>query len=311
LAGVTLNAAGKPETGLVINGGAVRVWDVPSGRVKRTLADDRLEKPLWVVVAFSPDGKMVASKVDRKTLDGSGSLVLWEAETGKVKHRLQYAFVRDMAFSPDSATLAVVGGIVGADDDDKVTVTLWDVRAGRPRRTIDTAGKESLGGIMFSPAGDRVAAVVHDGKRAEIVFWDATSGKRLRSVPISDGFQALAFLPDGKSILAFAPGKAQLAVWDVSTGKAALNWTLPAGFAKESRISFAAAPDGKTVALGGEQGDDHLVALFDVTTGKQTRALKGPCGPINCLAFSRDGRSLACGTRDKKVCVWELERKSR
>jgi RNA polymerase sigma factor (sigma-70 family) len=303
LAGVTVDAAGTPETGLSINGSAVRVWDVPSGGVRRTLADGELKTPLWCLAAFSPDGKMLASKSDRLTLDGSGALVLWEAETGKVTHRLKYAFVLHTAFSPDGATLAVAG----ADAEDNKTITLWDVRRGRPLRTIDKAASE----VVFSPGGSCVAAVVGDGKQTEIVLWDATSGTRLRALPDSDGFQHVAFLPGGKSVLAFAPKKAQLTVWDVTTGKTARRGALPAGFAKEPAPVFAAAPDGQTVALGGRQGDGDLVILFDVPTGKQTRALKGPGGRINCLAFSGDGRNLACGTQNKMLCVWEFGGKSR
>jgi WD40 repeat protein len=73
----------------------------------------------------------------------------------------------------------------------------------------------------------------------------------------------------------------------------------------------ATAPDGKTVAIAGKQGNDDMVILFDVPTGKQTGALKGPGGPILCLAFSRDGRNLACGTQDKRICVWEFGDKAR
>src|SRR5262249_13073285 len=64
LAAVTVDATrtpAKPDGSTLesvkLDGTAIRLWDVPSGRVKHTLADDQLEKPLWSLISFSPDGK--------------------------------------------------------------------------------------------------------------------------------------------------------------------------------------------------------------------------------------------------------------
>jgi WD40 repeat protein len=126
----------------------------------------------------------------------------------------------------------------------------------------------------------------------------------------SDGFYQIGFLPGGKTILGFAWKKGQLAVWNLKTRKIFHNWTLPRGFIKDSPPLFAASPDGKTVVISRKPHED-LAVLFDVSTGKETRTLKSPGGRILSLAFSPDGRKLACGTNDKKLCVWELVDKSR
>jgi WD40 repeat protein len=66
-------------------------------------------------------------------------------------------------------------------------------------------------------------------------------------------------------------------------------------------MSFSA--DGKWLV----SAHGHVVALWDVSTGKQMSFLPGHQGRICSLAFSSDGRSLASGSRgDGTAYVWDL-----
>jgi WD40 repeat protein len=57
-------------------------------------------------------------------------------------------------------------------------------------------------------------------------------------------------------------------------------------------------PDGRTLATG---SSDRTVRLWDVTTGRALRTLKGHTDYLSALAFSPDGRTLATGGIDKAV----------
>ena len=66
--------------------------------------------------------------------------------------------------------------------------------------------------------------------------------------------------------------------------------------------AVAFAPDGKSVAAGGQGG---LVKLWDVTTGKEQASFRQPDW-IRSLAFSPDGKVLAAGSENTNVRLWDL-----
>ena len=88
------------------------LWDVETGKQVRTLEG---HKRTVLGVAFSPDGRLLASGAGEK-------VILWDVETGKQARTLEGHTwtVIGVAFSPDGRLLAS-----GSWDG---TVILWGVR---------------------------------------------------------------------------------------------------------------------------------------------------------------------------------------
>ena len=66
--------------------------------------------------------------------------------------------------------------------------------------------------------------------------------------------------------------------------------------------ALAFSPDGTLLATG---GNDEVVKLWDVASGRELRTFVGSRAPIYTLRFSSDGRRLAAGGWDRIARVWD------
>lgn len=128
----------------------VRLWDMPTGKVKATLQTDRV-----AAVVFSPDGTMLAS-------GGEGrSLCLWDAHTGKLLHNIVKArgSVYGVAFSPNGQIVASASW---------QTVELWNTVTGEHIGTF-TGHPGWNKAVVFSPDGQTLASGNDYGN---VILWD-------------------------------------------------------------------------------------------------------------------------------------------
>ena len=89
-------------------------------------------------------------------------------------------------------------------------------------------------------------------------------------------------------------------VWDLAKGTLVRTLRPPIGADNEGLLIQAAiAPDGSTIALGGNTGrqwsNGYSVYLFDRATGEMTGRLQGMSAAISAMSWSRDGALLAIG----------------
>jgi WD40 repeat protein len=271
----TLIAAGSSD-------GVVRLWDVSTGVEVRTLGRS---SNLLSTVAFSRDGKSLASIVSTKEVS-SPIVKLWDFSTGSELRSFPGNGLNWIAFSPDGKFLAGSGV--------SNTIKLWDISTGTELRTLSGLA------FVFSPDGKTLATISVSNinftgppgaiPNGTIKLWDVSSGKELRTTnPISADylFGLLAFSSDGKSLATYGGMNGGVVrLWNTSSGS---EWR---SFTGVGRGPFVLSNDWKTLVAVGE---GNTIALWDFTTGKQSRILTGQFPGIYSLAISANGKTLASG----------------
>lgn len=220
------------------NDGSLKLWNLKTGKVIRTIKQDWYVKSL----AFSPDGERLAIG-SWNTTARNAEIEVWNARTGKLIYSFQGSPQSNLmvAFSPDGKTLAS-----GNEDS---TIQLWDVRAGKPIRTLNNG--EAVRAIAF---GRDSKTLVSESYNQIVKIWNLQTGE-LISTPIKDSgivfVNAVALHPNGR-ILASALGGSEgtLNLFNLQTGNA-IN-PLTGSFSVVSSLAFT--PNGQTLVSGNFDG---------------------------------------------------------
>ena len=260
-------------------------------------------------VAFSPDGGTLASA----NLDGK--IYLWNIVSDlSFKTLVGHAGgINSIAFSPDGRTLAS-GGENGM-------IYLWDIGTGAHLGSGCHRGA-GVNSIAFSPDGRTLAS---GDREMRIYLWDiATPHFHKALIPYKTlighegSINSVAFSADGR-VLASSSEDKTVRQWNVVSGEqhkhlltehsvnSVAVFTTPDGcsfrYTKEGVQCLAVSPDGKTLA----STERNEVNLWDVVSGKHKQTLKGHTGNVASVAFNIDGKTLASGSDDGTILLWNIK----
>ena len=305
--GKSLLVGGNPQN--LPTTGVVEIFNVASQTLTQTFSTAATNV---ASVAFSPSHEQIAVGgyfFSSSTSGYVGVLELWDSATGKLDASYNTAsdFVSSVAFSPDGRTLAA-GTYLQYDTTG--LLQFWEVKSGTLIDTLNSAAKNGVQFVCFSPNGKSLAECewVDNALSGQITtnanIWNVSTRKlstTLNTVAYI-GSSATAFSADGKTLISGMGGLlpnarytfyGDLLYSTATTGK--INQT-------EATVNDITAmvmlPNGKILADCTIGSSNASVELRDAQSGKlltTVNSVQGGFAFYNSIACSADGTLIAVG----------------
>lgn len=153
-------------------------------------------------------------------------------------------------------------------------------------------GDTSAFALAFNPAGDRLAVGYGNGVTGRVMLWDVPGHRDLKHTDLDLGVRALAFRPDGRTLVIAGTGSSAVRIWDTDHDSVDQVWPI----ADNVYDLEAAAGD---VAAGLARGDE--LRFWEIPSGRQRGVSLTPFShDTTKLAVSPDGRYVAAVGRHEK-----------
>ncbi len=303
--------------------GPLRLWDITTGRTPKILTQDA---KLWGILTFSKNGKTLACQSQ------SGKIELWDVATKTLRTTLgedSRTPIHTLVFSPDAKT------VVTANPSGKIRI--WDTNTGAELSVFSTGHTRKFGALAFSPDSPLLAS----GHINAIILWDARTFTQLSNrVDTNAWINALAFSADGRTVSSVKSFRfkrrtrgpfikegvsSTLSLWDTRTGDKLSDVPVESYLGELPKLpgvqnSSSASTGAMGVVVFSQNGsmlatalnsdratEDYrfTVHLWNIPHRTVNLTLKGHTDTVNALAFTTNGGTLASGSDDKTIRLWD------
>jgi len=279
----------------------------PKGNAPIEIGDrDTLYNP----IAVSPKGEHIAyGRAD-------GIVEVADVKTGKWTRQLkgEKLEICFLAFSADAKSLVV------ANIDDNVAI--WDIENEKVAANHTLAKPAGYMGGSFAATADGRYLAFHkkltnerqppaglSGPSGILGVYDLVNKKLMWETKLGSitYLHRLSLSSDGKHLAVIENDLARgvrVGLWEIESGKRIFEVAYDPKTLRPLTVRCVCySSDTNVVAIGLESGQ---IQLWSTKTGAQITDLTGHKGSIQCLALSPDGHTLASGSGDTTILLWDL-----
>jgi WD40 repeat protein/GTPase SAR1 family protein len=270
--------------------GTVKQWNLSTGNCVQTFLGH--EKCVWGVV-FAPDGRHFYSGGE------DNCIRYWDLDTGDCLNVFtgHAQWIMAIALSPDGLQLA------SASMDG--TIKLWCTATGNCLHTLSGHQAPVLS-VAFSPNGRTLASGSYD---QTVRLWNTRTGACTQLLKKhTNRIWCVKFHPNG-NLLASGGDDHTTRFWNPCTGDS----TATLQGHSNGIYAIALHPNGTLLASAHEDQTVRLwqVPLEAIVTAQNNlepcQTLRGHQNRILAIAFSPDGHTLASGSLDRTIKLWNPE----
>ena len=288
--------------------GTVRLWSFPNGAPKRTL---RHPAGRAYGVCYTSSGTLFSVGL-------GGKLAVWDPASGRLVSQLAVTRYLPWRLDCSAKSRLAVLGTAGPE------TVLIDVRAPRVVRRLSNDGTQVRGAVL-TPDQKHVVTADKMGLLRRI---DLTTGAVRAENNVGGAFVSLAISSDGRwlalgadgitmvdaatlrpvarlhghksTVVALAFDPTNRRIYSGSFDRSIIEWRVPEardgltllGPRVSSGDSASVSPDGQMLVSA---GDDTIVRLWDLSTGRLLHAFEGHTAPVRGLRFIDASRVASVG----------------
>ena len=297
---------GKQPTNQKPYGYSIKVWDVNSGMLLKTLSksSDRITNK----ITFAPDSK----KVIAICADSTAEVLNVVDGNVLVKFKGHNSFVVSAVYSPDGKKILTASLFDGV-------VKIWDEETSAMITTIKTGQKFYTSFAAFSFDGSKVITSSDD---ETVKIWNSKTGALINTLSGQNSSNLSVSLSADHKKIVTASLKGDVKIWGIETGKLLTSMKDSEAIfnthSHRSQITNAfrevlidgkkdircveISMDGKKIvtAFGGTDGK-----IWDTNNGTLIKPLTGHTAVVNSAMFSKDGKRILAASSDKLARAWD------